>query len=263
MTAVPPGAEGLAPVTDVPATFARVVAAAFAARVGRRFTLVLSGGPTARACYERTAALPPGTIDWRSVDVYMGDERLVPPDDPDANQRLVRESLLEPVGGAGSFHPMPTEGDPDDCAASYQALIANLLAGEGIDLIHLGMGPDGHTASLFAGSPALEDPGGRLVMANADPGERNPHGRLTLTLPAIDQARLAVFTVVGRAKRDALRRVLAGEDLPAARVRAKAVRWVVDPAAMGLDVQPGPAPATGRPAGEPAGRPAGEEALGR
>lgn len=254
MTAGPPGTEGLAPVTDVPAAFAQVVAEAFAVRVGRRFTVVLSGGPTARACYERTAALPAGAVDWRAVDVYMGDERLVAPDDPDANQRLVRESLLEPVGGAGSFHPMPTGGGPDACAAAYHAVIAGLLAGEGIDLIHLGMGPDGHTASLFAGSPALEDPGDRLVMANADPGERNPHGRLTLTLPAIDQARLAVFTVAGQAKRDAVRRLLDGEDLPAARVRAKTVRWVVDPAAMGLEVRPGPDPGRGRPAGRPAGQ---------
>ena len=236
MTAGPPGTEGLAPVPDVPAAFSLVVAEAFAARPGRRFTLLLSGGPTALACYERTAALPAGTVDWGSVDVYMGDERLVPPDDPEANQRLVRQSLLEPVGGVGSFHPMPVEGDPDSCAAAYEQVMTELLAGQGIDLIHLGMGPDGHTASLFAGSPALEDPGDRLVLANGDPNERNPHPRLTLTLAAIDQARLAVFTVAGEAKRQIVRRLLAGEDLPAARVRARTVRWVVDPAAMGVDL---------------------------
>lgn len=241
MNSGPPGTEGLVPVPDVPGAFAQVLADAFAHRAGRRFHLVLSGGPTARACYERVAALPAGTVDWRLVEVYMGDERLVPPGHPDANQRLVRESLLEPVGGAGSFHPMPTEGDPEACADVYQQVIGELLATDGIDLIHLGMGPDGHTASLFPGSPALEHPGGRLVMASTDPNERNPHQRLTLTLRAIDQARMAVLTVAGEAKRDALRRVLAGEDLPAARVRAKTVRWVVDPAAMGSDAPSGPA----------------------
>jgi 6-phosphogluconolactonase len=236
MTPPPAGTE-LAAVDDVPTAFAELVAETFAARGGRRFTLVLSGGPTARACYERTAALAPGRVDWSLVDVYLGDERLVPPDDADANQRLVRESLIEPVGGVGSFHPMPTGDEPDRCAAAYQEVVAALLGGPGIDLIHLGLGPDGHTASLFAGSDALERPGDRLVMVSSDPHERNPHRRLTLTLRAIDQARVAVFTVAGASKSQALRRVLDGEDVPAARVRAKTVRWVVDPAAMGLDRQ--------------------------
>ncbi|MHB1583276.1 MAG: 6-phosphogluconolactonase [Acidimicrobiales bacterium] len=252
MTPPPAGTERLVPVDDVPTAFAELVAEAFAARGGRRFTLVLSGGPTARACYERTAALAPGRVDWALVDVYLGDERLVPADDADANQRLVRESLIGPVGGVGSFHPMPTGDEADRCAAAYEETVAALLGGPGIDLIHLGLGPDGHTASLFPGSVALERPGDRLVMANTDPHERNPHRRLTLTLRAIDQARTAVFTVAGASKSQALRRVLDGEDLPAARVRAKTVRWVVDPAAMGLDRQQ-----TG--AGRGGGRPGGGE----
>lgn len=234
MTRGPAGTENLVKAADVPTAFAELLAGRFAARDGRRFVLVLSGGPTARACYERTAALPRGTVDWSLVDVYLGDERLVPPDDPDANQRLVRESLIEPVGGVGSFHPMPTDGGADRCAAAYQEVVAAVLGGPGIDLIHLGLGPDGHTASLFAGSVALEHPGDRLVMANTDPSGHNPHRRLTLTLGAIDQARAAVFTVAGASKREAMRRVLDGDDLPATRVRAKTVHWVVDPAAMGL-----------------------------
>jgi len=237
MTRRPAGTESLVPTDDVPTGFAELLAGRFAARGGRRFVLFLSGGPTARACYERAAALPQGTVDWSLVDVYLGDERLVPPEDPDANQRLIRESLIEPVGGVGSFHPMPTGDEADRCAAAYHEVVAAVLGGPGIDLIHLGLGPDGHTASLFPGSDALEHPGDRLVMASSDPSERNPHRRLTLTLRAIDQARVAVFTVAGASKREAMRRVLDGDDLPASRVRAETVHWVVDPAAMGLALQ--------------------------
>lgn len=216
------------PVADVPAAFADLVAERFGRRTGARFTMVLSGGPTARACYERAAGLP---LDWSLVDVYMGDERVVPPDDPDANQRLVREALVDPVGCA--FVPMPTGGDPEDCAARYQQVVAGVLDGPGFDLVHLGMGPDGHTASLFPGAPTLDAGPDRLVLATADPNGRNPHPRLTLTLPAVNRARLAVFTVAGESKREAVARLRAGEDLPAARVHAGEVRWLVDEEAWG------------------------------
>lgn len=223
----------ITPVDDVAAAFADVVAEAFASRPGPRFSAALSGGPTARACYERVAALGAGTLDWGLVDLYMGDERLVGPDDPDANQLLVREALIEEVGGVGSFTPMPTRGDPEGCAAAYEQTVAALLDGPGLDLVHLGMGADGHTASLFPGSPVLDWGPDRLVAATADPSGTNPHPRLTLTLAAIDRARLAVFTVAGAAKRQAVARLMAGEDLPAARVRAGRVRWLVDAAALG------------------------------
>ncbi len=220
-----------APVADVPEAFAALVGERFAVRSGERFTLFLSGGPTAAACYERVAALPSGVVDWSLVDVFMGDERTVPADDPDANQRLVRQALVDKVGC--SFTPMPTEGDPQGCAAAYQRVVAGVVAGPGIDLVHLGMGPDGHTASLFPGAPALEAPPDTFVAATTDPDGRNPHPRLTLTLGAIGRARLAVFTVAGTAKRAAVDRLLAGENLPAARVRAGEVRWLVDREARG------------------------------
>ena len=176
----------------------------------------------------------PTGIDWPAVDVYVGDERFVPADDADANQRLIREALLDRVGGAGSFTPMPTEpGGPDDCAAAYQAVIAGLLAGPGIDLIHLGLGTDGHTASLFPGAPTLAAGPDELVAATEDPNGRNPHPRLTLTLPAIDRARRAVFTVTGDGKRWAVDQLRAGADIPAARVAGPEIQWLVDPAAAG------------------------------
>jgi 6-phosphogluconolactonase len=219
-------------VADVPEAFAELVVVAFGERPGPRFTMVLSGGPTAQACYERLAA-PPPAIDWGLVDVYMGDERWVPAQDPDANQRLVRDALVDRVGPVGSFTPMPTDGDPASSVARYQSVMARLLGDGGIDLIHLGMGPDGHTASLFAGSVGLAAPPDVLVASGEDPAGRNPHPRLTVTLGVINRARLAIFTVVGTAKHDAVDALKAGADLPAARVEADRVVWLVDPAAAG------------------------------
>jgi 6-phosphogluconolactonase len=221
----------LSPVDDVPRAFARTVVEACADRPGPRFSLVLSGGPTARACYEVLATTE--GMEWPAVDVYVGDERLVPPDDSDANQRLIREALLDRVGGAGSFSPMPTTGPLAECVAAYQRVMAGLVEGPGIDLVHLGMGPDGHTASLFPGAPELEAGPGVFVAATTDPNGRNPHPRLTLTLPAINAARTAVFTVSGASKADAVTALVRGDDIPAGRVDAARTVWLVDAAALG------------------------------
>jgi 6-phosphogluconolactonase len=219
----------LTPVDDVARAFTDAVLEAFAARPGPRFALVLSGGPTAKACYELLATA--GGVDWSVVDVFVGDERVVPPDDDDANQRLIKEALLDPVGGVGSFSPMPTVGPVGECVAAYQRTMSDLVTGPGIDLIHLGMGPDGHTASLFPGAPTLDAEPGVLVAATEDPNGVNPHPRLTLTLPAINSARTAVFTVAGASKADAVAALLRGDDLPAARVHAGRTLWLVDGAA--------------------------------
>jgi len=236
------------PVPDVPEAFTSTVLEAFGSRPGPRFTVLLSGGPTARACYENLCAATTAggpkqeAISWPLVDVYMGDERVVAPDDPDANQRLVREALLDGLGAAGpvgSFTPMPTTGPVEDCVAAYQRSIAAVLAGPGIDLIHLGLGPDGHTASLFPNAPTLNAGPDELVAATQDPNGRNPHPRMTVTLPVIDAARCAVFTVAGEGKRDAIAALRRGDDIPGARVKAQRVVWLVDEAASG----PGPAPA--------------------
>jgi 6-phosphogluconolactonase len=231
----PAGLEDLRPADSVPAAFAALVAEAFARRPGERFCLLVSGGPLAARCYDACAAAA-GTVDWSLVDVYLGDERMVPPEDPDANQRLVRQHLIDPVGGVGSFSPMPTDGDPDGCAAAYSGIIGRLLGSSGIDLIHLGLGPDGHTASLFPGAATLHAGPDQLVLATEDPSGTNPHPRLTITLPVIDRARLVAFTVAGPEKRAALSKVRGGDDVPAARVRAHDVRWIVDAAALGSEV---------------------------
>lgn len=144
--------ENVRVVDDVAPAFADVVIESFAKRVEPGFTLVLSGGPTARLCYEHLADAGAAAIDWSVVDVLIGDERCVPADDPDANQRLVRESLLDRVAPVGAFHPMSCD-DVD----GYDRLVAWIPA---LDLVHMGLGPDGHTASLFPGSPDLDAPRG-------------------------------------------------------------------------------------------------------
>lgn len=233
-------------VASVADRFAEVVGEALArgtvgAEGDRGFSLFLSGGPTAQKAYERLAQVagpgasaggpgPTPAVDWTRVDAYWGDERCVPPDDNDANQRLCREALLDPVGPLRSVHPMYTSGDPVAAAAAYQQELSGL---DPFDLVHLGMGPDGHCASLFPGSAALDAPDDVLVLANTDPKETNPHERITLTFPAIARARLVVFTVAGPSKRDAFARVRKGEQLPAARVQASEVLWLVDPDAAG------------------------------
>jgi 6-phosphogluconolactonase len=225
---VPPGPFSLPDVhgeltvvDDLPGAFATAVLDAYRNRGGELFTLALCGGSTARPCYERLAAESAATVDWLSVNVYWGDERCVPPDDPDSNQLLGRQALLERVGAANAVYPMNCDEGPDAYA---------LRLGEvgHLDVIHLGMGPDGHTASLFPGSEALRADPGQLVARNVDPSGRNKHPRMTLTLSAISRAHLVVFTVAGAAKRDTLQAVIDGADLPAAKVTAERVLWLVD-----------------------------------
>lgn len=204
--------------------FAAQVVDAYRTKPDDIFNLVLSGGHSAQACYERLAEASEGIIDWLSVDIYWGDERCVPPDDPDSNQLLGRQALLERVGAANAVYPMSC----DEGADAYQLRIGQ--AGR-LDVVHLGVGPDGHTASLFPNSPALDADPGQLVALNEDPSGRNAHPRMTLTFAGIARARRVVFTVGGEEKRDVVAQLLDGADLPAARVRAEQVVWLIDKAA--------------------------------
>lgn len=211
-------------VDDLAGGFAEFVVDAFRGRAGDEFSLALSGGETARRCYERLAADAGDRIDWWVVDVYWGDERCVAPDHPASNERLGRQALLERVGGAHAVHPMRCDDGPDP----YQLRVGELGR---FDVVHLGLGTDGHTASLFPGSAGMAADPGRLVVMNDDPTGLHPHRRMTLTLSGIARARLALFTVSGPAKREVMQRVADGDDLPAARVRADRVIWLVDPEA--------------------------------
>ena len=142
--------------SDVPAAFAQQTIDAFRTRSLDTFSIALSGGGTARRCYEHLAEVCGTQIDWWKVDVYWGDERCVPHDHVDSNYRLAREALLDRVGAANATHLMRCAEGPDP----YQLRLGDLGR---IDLVHLGMGADGHTASLFPESAALDADPGRLV----------------------------------------------------------------------------------------------------
>jgi 6-phosphogluconolactonase len=203
------------------------VAVAFADLVVRTQprTVALSGGGTARDCYEALAGR--SGLDWAQVQVCFGDDRWVPVDHDDSNEGMARAELLDHVA-PGMIHSMRGAGATlEEAADAYDVVIASLGP---IELNHLGLGDDGHTASLFPGSPSLEVDD-RLVVATGD--DAHPHPRLTLTLPAINESRLAVVTVAGGDKAEAWRRLCTNGDVPAARLDAERLLWLVEPAVVG------------------------------
>lgn len=211
-------------VDDVAGAFCQTLIDEFRQKAEETFSIALSGGDTARRCYERLASDAAEAIDWWQVDIYWGDERCVPPNSPDSNERLVREALLERVGAANAVYPMRCDEGPDP----YQLRLGELGK---FDVVHLGVGADAHTASLFPGSAALNADEGRFVVMNEDPTGRNPYERMTLTFEGIARSRLVVVTVEGAEKREAMRAIAAGEDVPAASIRGDRVLWIVDHAA--------------------------------
>ena len=215
-------------VGSVPEAFADLVARELAA-TGPAYSLFLSGGGTATECYRALAGRP--GLPWDRVDVFLGDERCVPPDDPDSNHRMITEVLVGAVGPVHADHPMYVDGAPGAAAAAYQRLVEAVGRP---DLVHLGLGPDGHTASLFPGSTAAADTrADHLVVTSTDPNGVNPHERITLTFAGIARARRVVVTVAGGSKHDALARIMAGEDLPGGRLAGADLVWLVDAEALG------------------------------
>ena len=197
------------------------------------FRLSLSGGNTPRGCYHHLAHLT--RLPWDRVEIYQGDERFVPHDDPDSNYRMIRETLLKHVAPRGVF-AMPTDGTPEDAAGAYEDLLrqqygaSRLSPGQPLfDLQLLGLGEDGHTASLIPGQPVLEDRA--HWVAPVPKGRDEP--RLTLTYPALESSRLILFLVSGAAKQEAMARARAGDmAIPAGRLRPQGdVIWLADRAA--------------------------------
>jgi len=211
---------------DVTVAFTELLVSSFVERTSKQFSVAFSGGDTAKRCYEKVASTAKNAIDWSCVTALWGDERCVPLDDPDSNYRLVREALLDHVGPFGCVEPMRCDAGAD----YYNDLVASLPP---IDFVHLGLGPDGHTASLFPGSEALTAPRDRFVVANNDPFAHNPHERLTFTYAGIARARRVVVTVAGETKAAALLRVQQGDmTAPAALLQADDLIWIVDQAAL-------------------------------
>jgi len=206
---------------------------------GGTCAVCLSGGSTPRRLYEVLTVPPIVTrFPWDDVHWFWGDERFVPPDHPDSNFRMADEALLSvaPIPRE-NVHAIPTQGlSLADAAAAYEAVLKNFY-GEArldparplFDVILLGLGEDGHTASLFPGSPALDE-NERWALGVEPPGLEP---RITLTYPALGSSRSVAFLVTGARKREILARVLAGDEtLPAVRVHAIGdTSWFADRAA--------------------------------
>ena len=204
-----------------------------------RFTWALSGGSTPRPVYESLAGDPyRERLPWSAIHLFWGDERHVPPDHPESNYRMAREAMIDRVPvPAGNVHRVTAEdADARRAAAAYESELRSffgLAPGEwpAFDLMLLGIGPDGHTASLFPGSPALRERD-HLVVAPWVEAQRT--FRITLTPPVLNHARLSLFLVSGEDKADALRAVIEGEREPdryPAQVVEGNVLWMVDRAA--------------------------------
>jgi len=232
-------------------------AAREAVRERGRFCVALSGGDTPRRLHRQLAAAsaegarsepkaseggpPQGLkVDWSRAEIFLGDERAVPPEHPESNYRMARETLLDPAGiDPVHVHRVDTEvPNLDVVARDYEAEIGRVLGVEpggpppSLDLVILGLGADGHTASLFPHSPALSE-SRRWVVPNEAPGLTR---RITMTFPLLLRARRVLVLVEGDSKTRALREVLEGtwnpEQFPAQRLReARDVRWLVDAAA--------------------------------
>lgn len=206
-----------------------------------RFTIALSGGSTPKSLYNLLATNARTALPWDRMFFFWGDERHVPPTDPDSNYRMADETLLSkiPVAAGNVFRIKAENPDAAAVAEAYEQTILKffqLKSGEvpNFDLILLGMGPDGHTASLFPGTTALQEKS-HLVVANWV--EKMKTHRITLTLPVLNAARCVTFLVSGSDKASVLREVLE-EDVPAEQYPSKLVRpaagkliWLLDRAA--------------------------------
>ena len=206
-----------------------------------RASFVLSGGSTPKRLYELLATRFKDRIPWRQVHAFWSDERYVPHDDRLSNYRMARDSLLDQVPiPHGQVHPMPTHlPAPEDAARQYEDVVTEFFSGgpPTFDVMLLGLGADGHTASVFAGSPALTS--GRIAMAVTAPAD--PPERLTLTMPILARGRRVGVLVSGASKAAALAASLSGRDpnLPGAvlgRTASTLVWWIDREASSSADL---------------------------
>ncbi|MEM1450469.1 MAG: NADP-dependent phosphogluconate dehydrogenase [Planctomycetota bacterium] len=238
----PPALAVFSAADDAVAALATRVALAAHAAIEARgtFRIALAGGSTPARLHAALAASE--LLDeahWARFEVFFGDERCVPATDPSSNARMAREALLDRVPiPADRIHAIDGTLPPEDAARAYH----DALGSEPLDLVLLGMGDDGHTASLFPGGAELD---ARDALAVASRSPKAPHDRVTLTFAALEAAREIAFLVLGAAKREALTTVLEGARRPvgdatlsASRVRSSAgrVRWFVDRDAAPADV---------------------------
>jgi len=193
------------------------------------FYVALSGGSTPKVIFESLKNL---SLPWEKIHLFWSDERSVPPDDPSSNYKMAMDAGLKGRVPDSQIHRMCAEGDIEQGAIDYERAIKTTLAGRPFDLVMLGMGDDGHTASLFPGTAALQEKN-RLVVANHVP-QKETH-RMTMTFPCINSALNIAIYVLGASKEEMLPRVLSCDDLalPASHVGTKErpALWIADQSA--------------------------------
>lgn len=233
--------DDAAAMLDAAADAVTAIATASIAARGR-VTIALAGGSTPRGLYQRLAGGWRDRLDWTRVHIFWGDERCVPPTHADSNYRMAREALLDHVPiPAAQMHRMAGEAEPEAAALDYAGVLAATIDGGSgerpvvFDLVLLGLGADGHTASLFPNRAAARETR-RLVVAEHVDAARG--WRVTLTPPVLNAARHVLVLVAGADKAEALAAVLEGplnaELLPAQRLAGSDVRWMADAAAARL-----------------------------
>lgn len=207
-----------------------------------RFSIALSGGSTPRRLYELLATTHATRLPWDATYVFFTDERCVPPDHPESNFRMAHDTLISRIRGLDArTHRIEGEQRPDEAAARYDRTLRSFFGSSPedatFDVCLLGVGADGHTASLFPGSPALDEDV-QLAVATEAPPTAAVRQRVTLTFPALDRARTTFVLCAGADKRPILEHIRVDPDAasryPAARIRAReGVFWSVDAAAAG------------------------------
>lgn len=198
--------------------------------------MALAGGETPRAAYGLLGSRYAGAVDWAGVHVFFTDERFVPPDDARSNFAMARRAWLSRVPiPPGQVHAIPTTGGtPAECADLYQETLRGCFPhGAEFDCAVMGIGRDGHTASLFPGDAAALSERDRWTLAVVAPPGTDPRERITLTLPVLNSSRHVLFLAAGVDKRERVAQALSGDqNIPAARVHGRdSTEWMIDAAA--------------------------------
>ncbi len=225
-------------IAETPDALATEIADWLAARIAAqpdRARIALSGGSTPRDLFIKLAQPPyRDMIPWARVEFFWGDERFVPADHPESNYGMTRRALFDHIAiPPGNIHPIPSDGTPQDAARRYEALLKQIYGAERLDparplfdIVFLGLGEDGHTASLIPGQPVLAERSAWVAAVT----KGRPETRITLTYPALESCRIAAFLVAGAAKRAICHAVREGTaDVPAAHLRPLGeTHWFID-----------------------------------
>jgi 6-phosphogluconolactonase len=207
-----------------------------------RFSIAMSGGSTPKALYTLLASPEFVTqLDWPAIDLFFGDERCVPPDHKDSNFRMANETLISKVPiPRDNIYRMRGEAPPEEAAKEYGLMLKDRYGDEGLDVVLLGMGGDGHTLSLFPGTAAVNETHHRVVANYAENSTTGKSWRITMTAPFVNKSRNIIVMLAGADKAERLKEVLEGprdpQRLPIQLIQPESgkMTWLIDTAAAGM-----------------------------